>query len=140
MSYTPTTWTTGDTITASALNKIENGIADAGGGGSSWDAIIRLTHSNDDTEDIPSTITPSIVEGTYAGLYAKHSNGEYPTILVEYTHPLGTRFAVPMAYILGFNNNTLYLIVAGFSPMQQEFAVYGTLLWGTSDVIEWQIT
>lgn len=33
MSYTPTTWTTGDTITASALNKIENGIADAGGGG-----------------------------------------------------------------------------------------------------------
>lgn len=33
MSYTPTTWTTGDTITASALNKIENGIANAGGGG-----------------------------------------------------------------------------------------------------------
>lgn len=32
MSYTPTTWTTGDTITASALNKIENGIASAGGG------------------------------------------------------------------------------------------------------------
>lgn len=33
MSYTPTTWTTGDTITATALNKIENGIANAGGGG-----------------------------------------------------------------------------------------------------------
>ena len=32
MSYTPTTWTTGDTITATALNKIENGIANAGGG------------------------------------------------------------------------------------------------------------
>lgn len=31
MSYTPTTWTTGDTITATALNKIENGIANAGG-------------------------------------------------------------------------------------------------------------
>lgn len=30
MSYTPTTWTTGDTITASALNKIENGISNAG--------------------------------------------------------------------------------------------------------------
>ena len=27
MSYTPTTWTTGDTITASAMNKIEQGIA-----------------------------------------------------------------------------------------------------------------
>lgn len=31
MAYTPTTWTTGDTITASAMNKIENGIAGAGG-------------------------------------------------------------------------------------------------------------
>lgn len=31
MSYTPTTWATGDTITASAMNKIENGIANAGG-------------------------------------------------------------------------------------------------------------
>jgi len=30
MSYTPTTWTTGDTITASAMNKIEQGIANAG--------------------------------------------------------------------------------------------------------------
>lgn len=30
MSYTPTTWTTGDTITATKLNKIENGIASAG--------------------------------------------------------------------------------------------------------------
>lgn len=31
MSYTPTSWNTGDTITASALNKIEQGIANAGG-------------------------------------------------------------------------------------------------------------
>ena len=31
MSYTPTQWNTGDTITASALNKIEQGIANAGG-------------------------------------------------------------------------------------------------------------
>ena len=31
MAYTPTTWTTGDTITATAMNKIENGIANAGG-------------------------------------------------------------------------------------------------------------
>ena len=37
MSYTPTTWTTGDTITATAMNKIENGIANAGS------ACIRLS-------------------------------------------------------------------------------------------------
>lgn len=33
MSYTPNTWTTGDTITATKLNNIEQGIANAGGGG-----------------------------------------------------------------------------------------------------------
>ena len=35
MSYTPTEWTTGDVITAEKLNKIENGIVEAGGSGSS---------------------------------------------------------------------------------------------------------
>ena len=30
MSYTPTSWTTGDTITATKLNKLENGVANAG--------------------------------------------------------------------------------------------------------------
>lgn len=31
MAYTPTTWNTGDDVTATKLNKIENGIANAGG-------------------------------------------------------------------------------------------------------------
>lgn len=31
MSYTPTQWSTGDTITAEKLNKLENGIANSGG-------------------------------------------------------------------------------------------------------------
>lgn len=31
MSYTPTTWANGDTITAAGLNKIEQGIAATGG-------------------------------------------------------------------------------------------------------------
>ena len=30
MAYTPTTWVAGDTVTATKLNKIENGIANAG--------------------------------------------------------------------------------------------------------------
>ena len=30
MSYTPTEWATGDTVTAEKLNKIEGGIASAG--------------------------------------------------------------------------------------------------------------
>lgn len=30
MSYTPTTWVTGDTVTATKLNKLEQGVANAG--------------------------------------------------------------------------------------------------------------
>ena len=30
MAYTPTQWTTGDDVTATKLNKMENGIANAG--------------------------------------------------------------------------------------------------------------
>lgn len=33
MSYTPTNWKTGDIVTSEKLNKLENGVADAGGSG-----------------------------------------------------------------------------------------------------------
>lgn len=33
MSYTPTNWKAGDIITSERLNKLENGVAGAGGGG-----------------------------------------------------------------------------------------------------------
>ena len=68
MSYTPTTWSTGDTITASAMNKIENGIANAGGGGfSQYTATsngggIELTCSyNDLIADISAGKMPYVV-------------------------------------------------------------------------------
>ena len=42
MSYTPTEWKCGDTITAEKLNKLENGLAECcGGGGTSEPLIVR---------------------------------------------------------------------------------------------------
>lgn len=60
MSYTPTTWTTGDTITATKLNKIEQGIADAGGG------VSGLVTDTSDTldksyNDIDAMITAGVL-------------------------------------------------------------------------------
>ena len=40
MSYTPTTWATGDVITAEKLNNMENGIANAGSGTSAGNAVV----------------------------------------------------------------------------------------------------
>ena len=131
--YTPTTWTTGDTITASAMNKIENGIANA----SPWDAVIRLTHANNSNADSIANLTPSIVEGTFSDLFSKISNGEYPTILVEYTHPWGLRFAVPMAYITYSSSYTISIEIAGYSLMSSTFIKYGDLAWSSSDNLTW---
>lgn len=61
MSYTPTTWNTGDTITASAMNKIEQGIANAGGG---VDCVL-YTDSNGNTA----------AYGDFASALAKVSSG-----------------------------------------------------------------
>lgn len=134
MAYTPTNWTTGDTITATAMNKIENGIANAGGG---WDAIIRLTHANNSNADTPTDLTPSIVKGTFADLSSKISNGDYPTILIQYYHPWGYRFAVPMAYIIYVSNQTITFNISGYSPMTSAFIDFGQLSWTSSDVVSW---
>ena len=42
MSYTPTTWKAGDTVTSAKLNKIEQGIANNGG-----ILIVRTTYDED---------------------------------------------------------------------------------------------
>lgn len=136
MSYTPTNWSTGDTITASALNKIEQGIVD---GGSPWDAVIRLTHSNDSGADSPANLTPSIVSGTFADLKTKIVNGGCPCILVEYYHPLfGYRFAVPMAYVTYCGDNSISIAIVGCSFIgNRSFTYYGEIGWVEDDSLVW---
>ena len=69
MSYTPTTWSTGDTITASAMNKIENGIANAGGG--LVDAKVWF----------PNSIVGWQINGDFASALQKAQNGE-PVVVI----------------------------------------------------------
>ena len=45
MSYTPTTWMAGDTVTSTKLNKLEQGVASAGDGG------MLIVHENSGTLD-----------------------------------------------------------------------------------------
>lgn len=50
-SYTPTTWATGDIITATKLNNIEQGIANAGGGSSDF-STATVTVINDSSDGV----------------------------------------------------------------------------------------
>ena len=63
MAYTPTTWVTGDKVTSTKLNKIEQGIANAGGGG--------LAHYTD---------TSGTLDCTYNDLVADITAGRLPYI------------------------------------------------------------
>ncbi len=133
MSYTPTTWATGDTITAAKLNNMEDGIANAGGG---WDAIIRLTHADNSGPDNYTNLTPSIVEGTFADLTAKLQDGGCPCILVQYCHPWGERWAVPMVHGLSWDASTLHMTIVGYLPFSMNSVVLN-LNWSFNDTVAW---
>lgn len=72
MSYTPTNWTTGDTITASAMNKIENGIANAGG----YDLVILADMSNGHGLGLLEASDISVLQGDVLDCEEKIDNGE----------------------------------------------------------------
>lgn len=84
MSYTPTTWANGDTITATKLNNAEQGIVNAGIG---FDAVITYT------SDIPAESTYTLVSGDLTTAYNKFVNGS--PILVAFVWDGSTEHYVP---------------------------------------------
>lgn len=65
MSYTPTTWTSGDIVTSAKLNKIENGIVEASSTGGC--EVIQGTYVNNYNNDSGSgggTVVKSTVKST----------------------------------------------------------------------------
>ena len=63
MAYTPTNWQNGDVITADKLNKLENGVASAGGG--SEELLVTFTIVNGD-EDYELSADKTFAEVSYA--------------------------------------------------------------------------
>ena len=102
MSYTPTTWTTGDTITASAMNKIENGIANAGGGA----LIVEWDNGTD------------ALDKTVSELYAAYSAGT--PIFIRYIYGStgtyeGSQRLCPVVHLYNYSYANNIRIVAIFS-------------------------
>ena len=102
MSYTPTTWTTGDTITATKLNKIENGIASAG-------SVLICTSSYDSNEDkfVLDKTAGEIYDALLAGtpVYIKY---QYASIN-DYT---GILYLAPVIKIYNYDETNLIRICA----------------------------
>lgn len=83
MAYTPTTWASGDTITATKLNKMESGIANAGG------ALI-VTIEDDTLDKTWQEIHDAVENGQVVLFYYTTSDGKFACYLssVEYDSSL----------------------------------------------------
>lgn len=110
MSYTPTTWTTGDTITATKLNKLENGVANAGS------VLICNTSFSAQTQTFVldktvQEIYDALLSGTPA--YIKYQYGDFET----YT---GTLYLAPIVAITNYAYTETIRIIAS-KPKRQNF-------------------
>ena len=95
MSYTPNTWTTGDTITATKLNNIEQGIANAGGGGA---MIVTSTYDGDTDK--------WVLDKTAQEIYDAFMGGTPVYIKVQYgttSDYSGNVFMCPLVWIANYN-------------------------------------
>ncbi len=103
MSYTPTEWETGQTITAEKLNKLEQGVADAGGGlvVTITDGVMNKTY-NEIKQALQSGPVVCVAERDGALFYnnivssADGDNDRTPNILFTYDAMDGT----PAMYIV----------------------------------------
>lgn len=77
MAYEPKTWTCGETITADALNHMEQGIAQSGGGGGGAGFFVVKTTDYDSDEGSWSKI-----DHTFAEITDAIDNGSIPILMV----------------------------------------------------------
>lgn len=103
MSYTPTTWTTGDTITATAMNKIENGIANAGG---------VLVCNSSYSQDADTFVLDKTAQEIYNALLANtpvYIKYQYGAIDSSYS---GILYFAPVTKIYNYNYTNVIRICA----------------------------
>ena len=103
MSYTPNTWANGDVITSAKLNNIEQGIANAGGGG----GALVLTDT----------------EGTLNKTWQEIHDSEVP-IYIKFPYDYGDEGAGVSWYIvqdIGQLNGTYY-VSAFYGASQSDYA------------------
>lgn len=101
MAYTPTTWNTGDDVTATKLNKIENGIANAGSA-----VICNLTNSGSGyvLDKTVQEIYDALENGTSA--YIRYRYGALPTDYVS------NSYLAPIIKVYGYSYSDSIRIVA----------------------------
>lgn len=125
MAYTPHEWETGDVITATKLNELEQAVA--GGGG--YDAEVSIYFGQGSSDPMVGTI----IKGDYATLLSMLNEKKAPNVLVriwnDATHYAAASDAV---YVYSFNEEKIVFNV--YLPVSGAGSFY-TFVWDSSDVL-----
>lgn len=95
MSYIPTVWASGDIVTSTKLNKLENGVANAGGGGG---AFIVYVGDNDTLDKTWQEIYDAFTSGTIALILAGQGENAMANAVISAGYN-----EIAQAYLVGTN-------------------------------------
>ena len=128
MSYTPHTWSNGETITAAKLNAIEQAIA----GMSSYDAEVLITRL-----DSSSPFVGTIVSGSFAALSALTADDIPPNILVRVNDFVTGAWFSHSAVVVYYAGNSYINFDAGFMTTMgfQGSGNYIGFQWNSNDTL-----
>lgn len=91
MSYEPTNWQTGDVVTSQKLNKLEQGVADAGGGGGVYKVTLAYDEDADDGSYISDKTIAEIIAAYNSGAVVVFDpEGFSPSLARALVTPFGT--------------------------------------------------
>lgn len=108
MAYTKQTWTTGDTVTASKLNHMEDGIA--GGGGGAMIVTVSDVNGNFTLNKTVKEIYDALLGGTPAYIVY-----QYGVLGEDYT---GHLILAPIVKIYNYDDTNIIRVVALKGQMQ----------------------
>ena len=135
MSYTPHTWVDNETITASKLNNIEDGVQEAAQSGGGYDAEFTIYHSNNSADNYVFTR----VSGDFATLKAMCESGDYPFFRVRVNDRLAwVSGATDVVAVYGWNNNYITLFVhlpLSLVAPNNIWNTYKYILWNSDNTI-----
>lgn len=122
MAYTPTTWNRGDTVTSTKLNKLEQGVANAG-------SAVIITDNGTSLDKTFAEIYDLILNGIPC--YIKYSAGASSTNLdTEYSY---ATMLLSVVKVQKYNNDyRIYAVCAMASSPS------GSVMLGTSEVWAYQ--
>ena len=104
MSYEKQTWANGDVITATGLNHMEDGIADAGGGGGTPLEILSVENQSETGAVLNKTFNE--IKEAFPNCYVTFGGDEYQYNVVVYvSHDLG-QYKVGV----GYDANNVYTV------------------------------